>query len=154
MSAFSNLFGRKKKEFKAQCELSKQPLDKESSYLVSTADIVASRKFWDNKMTEPDTMSYTEAHFKSGDQTARNIRKMIFEKYSKEDKHWVVSDGQLHLFDIDESRSKQLANEWWDSEGNQLPELNGSSLSHFGEDKLAEMRDYAIMEAGRKQVTI
>ena len=72
-----NLFGKKKKKFRAQCELSKMPVEKESAYLVTTAQIISSKKFWDNVMTEPDTMSYTKAFFKSGDQVATNMRHMI-----------------------------------------------------------------------------
>jgi hypothetical protein len=154
MSAFSKLFGKRKKEFKAQCELSRQPLDKNSSYLVSTAEIISSRKFWDNKMTEPDTMSYTEAHFKSQDQTAGNIRKMIFEKFSKEDKPWIIADSQLHLFEIDEQTSKEMANQWWDSQGSFIPNGTNNSLEVMGKEKFEEIRTYAVDEAGRKMVAV
>lgn len=148
-----NLFKKnKKKAFKAHCELSRQPLERASSYLITTAELISSKKFWDNKMTEPDTMTYTVAHFKSGDQTAMNIRKMIFEKYSREDKHWVVSDSEMHLFDqIDQDKAKERADKWWDSKGTYV---NGSanSLENLGPDVFEEIKSYAIMEAGRAQV--
>ncbi len=147
-----NLFKKnKKKEFKAHCDLSRQPLDKGSAYLLTTADIISSRKFWDNKMTEPDTMTYTVAHFKHGDETAKNIRKMIWEKYSKEDKQWVVSDSELHLFDVDQSKAKQWADQWWDSEGEFAPE-DAQTLDELGADTLEDLKSYAVMEAGKKQV--
>ena len=153
MSALSKLFGKKKKNvFKAHCDLSKQPLDKASSYMISTADIVSSKKFWDNKMTEPDTMTYTEAHFKTGDETATNIRRMIFNKFSQEDKVWVIADSEIHLFDIDVDLAKSQADEWWDSEGNYSPAEAGKSLEKLGSDTVEELKNYAIMEAGRKHV--
>ncbi|MEQ9306790.1 MAG: hypothetical protein RJQ14_22940, partial [Marinoscillum sp.] len=80
-----NLFNKsKKKKFRASCDLSGNVLDRESAYVLSTVQIISSQKFWDNIMTEPETLTYTEAHFKSGDQTAANIRNMIFKKYSNE----------------------------------------------------------------------
>jgi hypothetical protein len=154
MSAFSKLFGKKKKEFKAQCQLSKMPLDKESSYLITTAQIISSKKFWDNKMTEPETMSYTEAHFKNGDQTAGHIRKMIFEKFSKEDKPWLISDSQLHLFDVDVEKAKMMAAEWWEKEGDFIPEGTDQSLKLMDQEVFEEHKIYAINEAGRHLIAV
>lgn len=149
----SNLFTRKKK-FKANCELSKAPLDKESSYMVSTAQIISSKKFWDNIMTEPETMTYTEAHFKNGDKTATNIRNMIFKKYAKEDKAWIISDSQVHLFDIDLSESRELAKKWWDSEGNEIPDYVTTSVSEMPDETFQEIKEYAIHNAGRAYVKV
>lgn len=143
---------KKKNQFKARCALSKQPLDRESTYLINTAQIITSRKFWDNVMTEPDTMSYTESYFKTGDATATNIRGMIFNKYSQEERAWPVADSMLHLFDIDESSAKADGITWWESEGKTLPELSKRSLKELGEDQIKECKLYAITEAGRSQV--
>ncbi|MFT6865475.1 MAG: hypothetical protein ACJA08_000293 [Cyclobacteriaceae bacterium] len=145
---------KKKNQFKAQCSLSRQPLDRESSYLVTTAQIISSKKFWDNIMTEPDTMSYTEAYFKNGDSTAANIRGMIFNKYSAVDKAWVISDAQLHLFEIDQQQAKTLADQWWDSEGSFSPEESKTSLKELGDQQLAAIRTYAVTEAGRAFVLV
>lgn len=142
----------KKKKFKATCELSKTPLDRESAYIISAAQILSSKKFWDNVMTEPETMTYTEAHFKKGDPTAKNIRTMIFKKYTNEDKAWVISDSQIHLFDLDVDKSKQLANEWWDSEGRELPEHLTTTLSDMDEEAYESFKSYAINDAGKHLV--
>ena len=148
-----NLFKKsKKKEFKAVCELTRQPLDKESAYLLTAAEVISSKKFWDNKMTEPETLSYTVAHFKNQDPTASRIRQMIFEKYANE-KPWVVSDAALHLFDVDVQLAKQRAVTWWESEGSNKPAETSHSLQLLG-DKLGDLRRYAIQEAGRAFVTI
>lgn len=148
-----NLF-RKKKKFKASCDLSGDVLEKESAYVLSTAQIISSKKFWDNKMTEPETLTYTEAHFKSADPTARNIRGMIFKKYANEDKAWIVSDAHIHLFDVDEAYAKQLGNEWWDSEGQTLPDDLRKSLSELKNEELEAFKSYAVEEAGRRMVQL
>lgn len=146
-----NLFSKKKK-FKASCDLSGSPLQRESAYLVSTAQIISSKKFWDNIMTEPDTMTYTEAHFKKGDQTATNIRGMIFKKYANTDKAWAISDSHLHLFEIDEPIAKEVANLWWDSEGKEIPTELQNSLAQMDEKSLEAIKVYAVQEAGRRMV--
>lgn len=148
-----SLFSRKKK-FKVTCDLSGSPLERESAFLVSTAQIISSKKFWDNVMTEPDTMSYTEAHFKNGDSTATNIRQMIFRKYAKEDKVWVISDAHLHLFDLDEEAARTVANQWWDSEGKEVPNELATSLSTLDEDAFESFKNYAVNEAGRSMVKV
>lgn len=145
---------KKKNQFKAHCSLSKQPLEKESTYLVTTAQIISSTKFWDNVMTEPDTMSYTEAYFKTGDSTAANIRGMIFRKYSEVEKAWLISDSQIHLFDVDEQEAKELADQWWDSQGQQVPEISTTSLKHLGDEKFEEIKSYALTMAGKAQVPV
>ncbi len=148
-----SLFAKKKKDsFKAKCDLTNVPLEKEFTYLVSTAQILTSKKFWDNKMTEPDTLSYTVNHFKNGDQTATHIRKMIYDKYASEDKLWVISDSQINLFDVDQDEAKSLADMWWESKGTYIPETLDSSLSKLDEDKIEEYKAYAIMYAGKQQV--
>ncbi|MEQ8241474.1 MAG: hypothetical protein RIA69_19835 [Cyclobacteriaceae bacterium] len=130
------------------------PLDKESAYLITTADVIRSKKFWDNKMTEPDTMTYTEAHFKTGDKTATSIRGMIFKKYSAEDKPWIISDAHLHLFDIDENEAKKMAVAWWESQGKNVPSAANDSLSNLKEDEYNALKEYAIMSAGKSRVII
>ena len=146
------LFKKKKKKFTAQCELSKMPVEKESAYLVTTAQIISSRKFWDNVMTEPDTMTYTTAFFKNGDEVAANMRQMIFNKYGNQDKAWIVADSQMHLFDVDQSKAKSLADEWFDKEGNFVSEEFQNSLATLGDEAIAELKAYATKEAGRRIV--
>lgn len=146
-----NLFSKKKK-FSAKCELTNTPLQRESTYIISGAQIISSRKFWDNVMTEPDTMSYTEAYFKKRDETAKNIRSMIFKRYANEDKIWIISDSQIHLFDIDESHSKELADKWWDSEGDEIPVDFVNSLAEMDNELFESHKNYAIEQAGKHLV--
>ena len=146
------LFKKKKKKFTAQCELSKMPLEKESAYMVTTAQIISSKKFWDNKMTEPETISYTTAFFKNGDEVAANMRQMIFNKYGNQDKAWIVADSEMHMFDVDQSKAKELADQWFDNEGNFTSEEVQNSLSSLGDKTIEELKNYATKEAGRRIV--
>ncbi len=147
-----NLFGKKKKEFRASCELSKEPLEKGRGFVITTAQLISSRKFWDNKMTEPETMSYTISHFKSGDKTSTHMREMIFNKYSNNDKPWIISESYGHLFEIDESEARTLAEQWWENEGNFVPAGADQSLEVLGDGAFQEIKMYAVMEAGKSRV--
>ena len=53
MSFLSNIIGKKKKQLKATCAISKEPVEKGYGYMLSTAEVISSKKFWDNIMTEP-----------------------------------------------------------------------------------------------------
>lgn len=46
MALFDSLFGKKKKEFKASCQITKEPIEKGFGYLLTTAQVVASEKYW------------------------------------------------------------------------------------------------------------
>ena len=65
MTILDSLFGKKKKEFRASCRITKEPLEKGYGYLLTTSQIVSSKKYWDLVMTEPETLSYTVSHFKN-----------------------------------------------------------------------------------------
>lgn len=145
-----NLFNKKKKkEFRANCELSKEPLEKGRGYVITTAQLISSRKFWDHKMTEPETMSYTLTHFKNADPTSKNMRQMIFKKFSQNDKPWIISESYGHLFDINHSEAQALAQQWWEREGDFIPEGGDSSLTQLKPDEYSEIETYAVMEAGK-----
>ena len=63
MALFNSLFGKKKKVLRATCPITKEPIEKGFGYLLTTAQIVASKKYWDMIMTEPEMLSYTQQHF-------------------------------------------------------------------------------------------
>ncbi|MTI21184.1 hypothetical protein E1176_09150 [Fulvivirga sp. RKSG066] len=152
MSFISKIFGKKKKSFKATCDISNEPIEKGFGYLLTTSEVVKSRKFWDNIMTEPETMSYTISHFKNQDNTATQMRSMIFDKHSTVDKPWMVSDSYIHLFDVDKSKARHMANDWWENEGNFEPANSGAALSTLDDKEYQNIKQYAIMEAGRERV--
>jgi len=151
MSVLSSLFGKKKKPFKASCAISKEPVEKGYGYLLSTADVISSKKFWDNIMIEPETMAYTISHFKENDSMATKMRGMIFEKHSSVEKPWIISDSIIHLFDVDKSKARQEAQQWWDAKGQYAPEDFKPVAETLGEDGFADVKTYAVMEAGRQR---
>ena len=153
MAFLNNLFGKKKKRT-ATCDVSKEPIENGYGYILSTGQVISSKKFWDNVMTEPETMSYTISHFTKKDSMATKIRSMLFEKYSTVEKPWLVSDSFIHLFDIDKSQARQYADKWWEMEGNFVP----LELLPVGEElpqaTFEKIKIYAIQEAGRQRVAV
>jgi len=152
MSLLSSLFGKKKKPFKASCAISKEPVEKGYGYLLSTAEVISSKKFWDNIMVEPETMAYTISHFKENDSMATKMRSMIFEKHSSVEKPWIISDSIIHLFNIDVEKARSKAKEWWEKDGQYTPDNLKPATEELGTDGFAEARKYAIMEAGKARV--
>ena len=152
MPFLNNLFGKKKKKFKAHCDISKEPVEEGYGYLLTTVQVVSSKKYWDSIMTEPDTMSYTISHFTKNDKMATQIRNMIFEKYSSVEKPWMVSDSYIHLFDIDRSKAKEDAKKWWEAEGDFTPENSGAAEEVMEKEEFHAVKKYAVMEAGKERV--
>jgi hypothetical protein len=152
MSIISSLFGKKKKPFKAKCNISNEPVEKGYGYLLTTAQVVSSQKFWDNIMTEPETMSYTVSHFKEQDQMAMRMRQMIFEKHSTVEKPWIVSDSYIHLFEVDKAESRKNAEQWWENEGQFEPEKTGKAEDTLDLPSYKAIKEYAVMEAGKERV--
>lgn len=149
MALFDTLFGKKKKALKAQCPITKERIDAGYGYMLTTAQVIASRKYWDMVMTEPETLSYTVSHFKN-QHTGTQMRSMIFEKYSSITKPWIISDSCINLFeDIDRQIAKEHAKKWWEQEGNYQPETSSDASDH---DSFKRWKDYAILEAGRMKV--
>ena len=100
MALLDSLFGKKKKELKASCTITKEPIEKGYGYLLTTAQIISSKKYWDMVMTEPETMSYTVSHFKN-QSSGTQMRSMIFDKYATIGKPWIISDSVIGYFEVD-----------------------------------------------------
>lgn len=147
MALLDTIFGKKKKEFRASCPITKEPLEKGFGYLLTTEQVVASKKYWDLIMTEPETLSYTVSHFKN-QATGTQMRSMIFEKYASIQKPWIVSDSVINYFDVDKSTAKENAKKWWELEGNYAPS-NGHPMDPSA---FQTWKNYAILEAGRDKV--
>ncbi len=151
MALLNNIFGKKKKEFKAACTITKEPLEKGYGYLLTTAQVVSSKKYWDLIMTEPETMSYTVSHFRN-QASGTQMRSMIFEKYATIAKPWIVSDSVINYFDIDKQVARDGARKWWDSEGAYAPEQTGPATQFLDLMTYENLKNYAILEAGRERV--
>jgi hypothetical protein len=153
MALMDALFGKKKKEFKASCQITKEPLEKGYGYLLTTSQIVTSKKYWDMIMTEPETMSYTISHF-NNQPNGTQMRNMIFEKYASVTKPWIVSDSIINYFEVDKASAKDAAKKWWESEGSFTPTQTGPAAQTLGIDSFQTAKDYAVLEAGRSKVKI
>ena len=151
MAILDSLFGKKKKEFRASCRITKEPLEKGYGYLLTTSQIVSSKKYWDLVMTEPETLSYTVSHFKN-QTTGTQMRSMIFEKYASIDKPWIISDSVINYFEVDKGTAKENAKKWWELEGNYMPSNTGSAGSTLDPQTFQTWKNYAILEAGRSRV--
>lgn len=151
MAFLDTIFGKKKKEFKASCLITKEPLEKGYGFLLTTSQVVKSRKYWDMIMTEPETMSYTVSHF-NNDSMGTQMRSMIFEKYATIDKPWIVSDSIINYFDVDKSKAREYAQKWWENEGNYEPSETGPATDHLDSNTYKEFKNYAILEAGKNRL--
>ncbi len=149
--ALMDLFVKKKKEFKASCKITKEPLEKGFGYLLTTAQVVSSKKYWDLIMTEPETLSYTISHFQN-QQSGTQMRSMIFEKYASVSQPWMVSDSIISYFDVDKNEAKVNAKKWWESEGSFSPSNSGPASDTLDTQSFTTAKDYAILEAGRSKV--
>jgi hypothetical protein len=148
-----NLFGKKKKEFKAACNITREPLETGFGYLLTTAQVISSKKYWDLIMTEPETLSYTISHF-NNQPNGTQMRNMIFEKYASVAKPWMVSDSVINYFEVDKTEARNNAKKWWESEGAFAPETVGPASQKLDNATFTSLKDYAVLEAGRGKVNI
>lgn len=154
MAFFEKLLGKKKPELKARCPITREPIEIGYGYLLTTAQIVSSKKYWDMIMTEPETMSYTVSHFKN-DSMGTQMRSMIFEKYSTISKAWMISDSCINLFEtVDKKEAREHAKKWWENGGDFQPVNSGPASEALDSELFHEYRNYAIQEAGRGRVIL
>jgi len=154
MTILGKIFGKgTKNELKARCPITKEPIEKGFGYLLTTSQIISSKKYWDMIMTEPETMSYTVSHFRN-DHHGTQMRSLIFEKYSSISKPWMISDSCISLFEnVDKADARLRARQWWELDGEFAPDNSGSALDAMDADSYKNYRDYAILEAGRTRIS-
>lgn len=154
MAFFDKLLGKKKPELKARCPITKEPIENGFGYLLTTSQVVTSKKYWDMVMTEPETMSYTVSHFKN-QSSGTQMRSMIFEKYSTIEKPWMISDSCINLFEgIDKKLAREDAKRWWANEGKYTPENSGPAEQSLDAQSFRNWKDYAVLEAGRGRIVL
>ncbi len=152
MTFIDKLFRKKKKAKKAQCPITKESIEEGFGYMLTTSQVVSSKKYWDMVMTEPETLSYTLSHFKN-QESGTKMRSLIFEKYSSIEKAWVVSDSCINLFEeINREKAKEEAKKWWQTDGNYSPSNVGKALEQLDPKEYESFKEYAILEAGRNRI--
>jgi hypothetical protein len=153
MTFIDKILGKKKKELKARCPITKESIEEGFGYMLTTSQVVASKKYWDMVMTEPETMSYTVSHFKN-QESGTQMRNLIFEKHSSVDKAWMISDSCINLFEVDKADARANARKWWESEGTFSPIEAGTALEKLDPARYQTLKDYAVLEAGRSRVIL
>jgi hypothetical protein len=154
MTFIDKILGKNKKPaLKARCPITKESIETGYGYLLTTAQIVSSKKYWDMVMTEPETMSYTVSHFKN-QESGTQMRNLIFEKYSSINKAWMISDSCINLFEVDKAKAREEAKKWWESEGNFTPQQAGPAMEKLDASSFQSFKDYAVLEAGRSRIIL
>jgi len=146
-------FGKKKKKPARSCDLEGSLLEYGEGYLLTSSQIIQSKRFWDNKMIEPETLAYSKAHFQKNDDMGTKMRTMIFQKYSGQEKPWLLGDGQVNQFEIDKTQAKEYARQWWESGFSFTPPEAGSAQNNMSAEAYEKWKDYAIMKAGEEQLS-
>ncbi len=152
MTFIDKLLGKKKKAKNAKCPITKEAIEEGYGYMLTTSQVVSSKKYWDMVMTEPETLSYTMSHFKNQESGTR-MRSLIFEKYSSIEEAWVVSDSCISLFEeINKDKAKEEAKKWWQTAGSYSPSHSGKALEQLDPKQYESFKEYAILEAGRERI--
>jgi len=154
MAFFDKILGKKKPELKARCPITRESIESGYGYLLTTSQVVASRKYWDMIMTEPETLSYTVSHFKNVS-SGTQMRSMIFEKYSSIEKPWMISDSCINLFEeVDKKAARENAKKWWENAGQFTPDKSGPAIVSLDPQSYQGFKDYAVLEAGRSRIVL
>ena len=155
MGLFSGIFKKQPKGKKAtQCSVCKTHMERSEGYALTTSQVISSKKYWDHKMVEPDTMSYTTQHFKNKDENATKMRGIIFEKTAEKDLTWMTCETCIKHFDVDLESTMELASQWWSAEnGHKIPNT-GKAIDHLPSEEYEQIKTYATMEAGASLIRI
>lgn len=148
--AFSFNPFKKKKKPGAQCNICKSGMEYEEGNILTSSQIVTSNSFWDKLMVEPETISYTKAHFESSDAMATKMRHMIFNKYSEKDQAWIVCDYCVEMFDVEKEQVKEHARKWWETDKTFRPPACGKASEQMNEQEYKAVKTYAVMHAGAR----
>jgi hypothetical protein len=146
-----NLFKSKKKRT-ALCALTNTPLQEGEGALVTTAEVIVSKKFWESIMTEPEAMAYTINYFKNNDANAIMMRQAIFSKYADRSEPWIVSEDCLQTYGIESSLNGAEVTDWWSSKGEYRPENSGKAIDVLSPEAFEEAKNYALTQAGKSRV--
>ena len=153
MGLFSIFKKNRKKKKASKCAITGTFLQYGEGRLLTTSQVVSSRRFWESIMTEPETMAYTINHFKKQDKSATQMRSIIFEKYAQIDDSWIVAEDVLTTYGIEGTdESESYARQWWESDGAFVPPNNGSASHQLSPEAYKDIRQYAILKAGESRV--
>jgi hypothetical protein len=150
MCRIINLIRVRKARKVVRCPITREIIDPDGGYLLTTAQVVRSEKFWDQTMTEPETLAFTLAHF-NNDTTGTHMRSLIFEKHSTQAGPWLISETCIDLFAVNRMVARSNARRWWERKGDYVPEGSGPAPEIMPPDELQVWKQYAVLEAGREK---
>lgn len=154
MGFISKIFSKKSKPVNAQCSICKSHMESNEGFALTTSQVVSSKKYWDHKMVEPETLSYTTQHFKAKDENATKMRGIIFEKTAEKDMTWIACETCIKHFDVCQDKTKLLAMEWW-TQGKQHKIPNtGKATEFLSADEYDHIKTYATMDAGASLIRL
>jgi len=142
----------KKKKKASKCAITGMMLQYGEGRLLTTSQVVTSKRFWESIMTDPEAMAYTINHFKNKDKSATQMRSIIFEKYAERKDPWIVAEDCLMTYGIEADKSEEYAILWWESEGTYAPPNNGSAKAQLNPAQFEEVKNYAVWKAGESRV--
>ena len=154
MGLLGTIFKKPAKKKKTQCSICKSHMEENEGFALTTSQVVISKKYWDHKMVEPETMSYTTQHFKHKDENATNMRRIIFEKTAEKDMTWIACETCIKHFDVDQNATKELANLWWKSDNGYKIPNTGKALDQLPMDEYEAIKSYATQEAGATLIRV
>ncbi|MDN5214374.1 hypothetical protein QQ020_20005 [Fulvivirgaceae bacterium BMA12] len=148
--AFSFNPFKKKKKPATQCSICKSRMEYEEGSILTSSQIITSNAFWDKLMVEPETLSYTKAHFESQDAMATKMRGMIFNKYSEKDQAWIVCDSCIGMFNVEKKQVREHARKWWETNKTFRPPSCGKASEQMDDQEYQTVKTYAVMQAGER----
>jgi len=157
MGLLSGLLGKKKNKSKkkvTQCSICKSHMEVDEGFALTTAQVIISKKYWDFKMVEPNTMYYTTSHFKNKDEHAKKMRGIIFEKTAEKDQTWMTCETCIKQFDVSHEETRTLASQWWQAENGYKIPNTGKAIDFLPKEAYDTIREYATMEAGASLIRL
>ena len=148
-----NIFKSKKKRT-AKCALTGTILTEGEGRVITTSEVIVSKKFWESIMTEPEAMAYTINYFKNKDVNATMMRNAIFSKYADKAEPWIVSEDCLRTYGIETALNGSEVANWWNSQGAYKPINSGKAIDVLSAEEFDNAKKYAITEAGRSRVDL
>jgi len=153
MSLFAKILGKKKKKAPScNCKTCGTLLEAGEGHALTSSQIILSRKYWDGIMLEPETKSYTIAHFEGKDPAATQMRAMIFKRSADFKDPWIICDTCVNMFDVDKQATQKFAAQWWETEKSFRPPSTGIASENMEANTYEEVKEYAVMMAGQDRI--
>lgn len=120
-----------------------------ATYLLTPAQVVKSRKYWDYLMTSPEMYELSKRHFVNKDANATKQRGMIVVPLIQNSSPWCICEKCIDKFDVDKSIAKKYSIQK-EENINFIPPNCGSAESVLPKDEYLQEMIYILSHAGSK----